>query len=61
MIKRQVEEKEPLQVKIFVSRNKIDAERVGSKALLQWICNMKKIIRKVEKIPGNDIRRYFEN
>ena len=61
IIKKQVEEKEPLQVKMFVSRNRIDAERVGSKTLLQWIYNLKKIIKKVEKIPRNDIRRYFQN
>ena len=46
---------------MFASRNEIDTERVGLKTLLQWICNTKKIIKKVEKTPRNDARRYFEN
>jgi len=58
-IKSHVESNEPMQVKTFISRNKIQVERCKTEVILQWIYNVKKMIRKVENLPQNDIRRYF--
>ena len=57
MIKKQVKENKPLQVKLLANRNKIDAARVRPQVMSQWICNAKKLIKKVEKTPRNSIRR----
>ena len=51
---------EPMQVKLFALRNKIQPERCKSETILQWVCNALKMKRKVEKLPQNDIRRCFE-
>ena len=60
-MKDQIENNEPMQVKLFACRNKIDVARAKSGEVLQWIYNVKKIIKEVGKLPKNDIRRYFEN
>ena len=59
-VKAQVETKEPRQVKLFAMRNHIQVERCRMETVLQWIYNVLKMIKKVEKVPQNDIRRYFE-
>ena len=58
-IKNHVENNAPMQVKTFVSRNKIQVDRSKTEVILQWIYNVKKVIRKVEDLPQNDIRQYF--
>ena len=55
----QVEEKEPLAVKMHARRNKIDVERSSVEGIKRWIYRIKDMIKKVEKIHVEDIRRYF--
>ena len=58
-IEKQVEQKEPLAVKMHVNRTKIDEERSSIDQIRRWICGVKEMIKKIEKIPANDIRTYF--
>ena len=58
-LEKHVEEKEPLAVKTFARRHKIDVERSSAEKVKNWICSVKEMIRKVEKTPLNDIRRFF--
>lgn len=59
-LKEHVENKEPPQACIFVRRNELDLVRCKTETTFQWIYNVKEMIRNVEKMPKNDIRRYFE-
>ena len=59
-LKRKVEQDEPPQVKLFVRRNHIDVQRSSTETIKTWIYNVKEIMKKVEKLPKGDIRRYFE-
>ena len=59
-IKEKVENDEPPTVKLFAMRNKIDAERCSTETIRVWIYNVKEIIKKAEKLPRGDIRRFFE-
>jgi len=54
-----VKENEPLAVKTFARRHKIDTERSSVERVKSWIYSVKEMIKKVEKIPENDIRRFF--
>ena len=58
-IKYHVENKEPMQVKLFVIQNKIQLNRYKIESILQWMCNVKKMIWKVEKLQRNDTRCCF--
>ena len=58
-VKEQIDTKEPIQVKLFILRNKIQPEQSRTKAIVQWIYNAMKMIKKVQTLPQNDIRRYF--
>lgn len=58
-IEKHVEEKEPLAVKTFSRRHKIDIERSSVEKVKTWICSVKEMIRKAEKTPLNDARRFF--
>ena len=58
-LENQVEEKEPLAVKMYARRNKIDVERSSVEGIKRWIYGIKDMIKKVEKIHVEDIRRYF--
>ena len=58
-LEKHVEENEPVVVKTFVRRYKIDAERSSMESMKSWIYSVKEMIKKVEKIPENDIRRFF--
>ena len=60
-MKDQIKNNKPMQIKLFAYRNKIDVARAKSGEVLQWIYNVKKIIKEVGNLPKNDIRRYFEN
>ena len=43
----------------FARRHKLDAERSSVEKVKNWIHSVKEMIRKVEKTPLNDIRRFF--
>ena len=60
-IKIQVKDNKPMQVKLFIMRNKIEPVREKDQTILQCICNVKEIAKKVEKLPKNDICKHFEN
>ena len=47
-------------IKVFVSRSELDKNHTKPHILQQWIYNVKEMHNKVEKLPKNDIRRYFE-
>ena len=58
-VKLRVEIQEPMQVRLFAIRNKIQPERTRTESIVQWIYNVLKMMRKVEKLLQNDIMRYF--
>ena len=60
-MKRKAEENEPPQVQLFVRRSKINIERCSTETIKTWIYNVKNLIRKVEKLPKGDIRRFMES
>ena len=47
-------------VKIYARNNYMSISRSSTKALIQQIYNIKKMISKATKIPRNDMKRYFE-
>ena len=47
------------QVKAFVQRNELNVERATSNTITRWIYNIKEMVKKADKRPKNDIRRYF--
>ena len=47
------------QVRDFVKKFNINAELSNVETVKKWIMNLKKIEKKVESVPANDIRRYF--
>ena len=51
---------EDYEVKLFVRRNGINVERCKTKTAIQWTCNAKEMMKKVSKVPKNDIWRFFE-
>ena len=59
-MKKQAEEKEPLQVKLFARRMALEIQRYRTETIIRWIYNVKEMIKKVEKLPQNDIRHYFK-
>ena len=54
-----MEQKELLAIKTFARRNKIDADRSDAESIRKWIYSVKEIIKKDEKMPENDTRRFF--
>ena len=60
-VKENAEENETSQVKLFVRRSKINVEQCNADTIKTWICNVKKLIKKVEKSPIGDIRRHMES
>ena len=49
-----------MQVKMHARRTNADVERCTIDRIFRWMCNVKRLIRKVEKMPKNDMRQYFE-
>ena len=47
------------QVRNYVRKFEINEERSDVEKLKKWIMNLKKLERRVEKVPKNDIRRYM--
>ena len=60
-MKQQIETKEPMQVRLFIERNKMQIEQCKTDRITQWTHNAKKMIWKYEELLQNDIRRYFES
>ena len=58
-LKIDVERNQPMQVKLFTQRNRIDVERCRTENIMQWICNTKKMTQKIEKLPNTDMCRFF--
>ena len=58
-IEKHVEEKEPMAVKTYVRRTRIDAARSSVDQVKRWIYGVKEMIKKVEKVPKSDIRKFF--
>ena len=59
-LKIKVERDKPPQVKLFVQRNVINVQRSSIESMKTYMHNVKEVMRKVEKLPKRDIRRYFE-
>jgi len=59
-MKRHVENGDLMQVKAFVRRNKINLQTAYTDMIIQWIYNIKEMIKKASEFPRNDIRRYFK-
>ena len=57
--KREAEQSEHRQVKLYVQRCKIDVNQSNCETIKKWIRNLKQIEKKVKKIPLNDIRRWM--
>ena len=57
--KTKAEQSEYRQIKTYAERCRIDVNRCNSDTIKIWIRNLKRIEKKVEKIPINDIRRYI--
>ena len=47
-------------VKVFVLCSELDKNHTKPHILQQWVHNVKEMYNKAEKLPKNDIRRYFE-
>ena len=58
-IKNHIEDYEPPQVKLFIQRNEINVEKSNTETIIQWIYNVKEMMKKVSKLPCNDIRRFL--
>ena len=58
--KEKAERSEHAPVRMFVKRCKINIGNSRVETIKQWIMNVKDIEKKVEKLPRNDIRRYFD-
>ena len=57
--KRKAEESEHRQIRLHVNKSKLDTNVCKSDTIKRWIMNLKRIEKKVEKIPPNDIRRFM--
>ena len=58
-VKKHVEHNKPRSVKLFADRTDVKIDQSRTETILQWICNVKTMMRKVEKIPQDDMRRFF--
>ena len=59
-LKSYIERSEPRMINMFIRINQIDVNSCNTETIRQWIYNAKEVMKKVEKLPKNDIRRYFE-
>ena len=58
-MKQDAKNSQYLQVKVFIMRNQIEIEKYRIETIKTWIYDMKEIQKKLEKIPKNDIRIFF--
>ena len=54
-----VENSEIKQMRNYAQKFKINEDRCSIETIKAWISNLKKIEKRTEDIPKNDIRRYF--
>ena len=47
------------QLKKYVQKHQIEVEQYKTETVRRWINNVREFERKLEKIPKEDIRRYF--
>ena len=47
------------QLRLYVEKSKLDVNVCNSDTIKRWIMNLKRIEKKVEKIPAKDIRRFM--
>ena len=59
-VNNKIENSEMTQLKMHVSRRKINLQQSATVRIRRWAWNAKEMERKVEKITQNDIRRHFE-
>ena len=57
--KRKVEECEYRQIRLHANKCRLDVNVCQCDAIKRWIMNLKRIEKKAEKIPPNDIRRFM--
>ena len=55
--KAKAEQSECGQIRSYAQRCKVDVTRCNCNTIKRWIRNLKRIEKKVEKTPANDIRR----
>ena len=48
-------------MKLFVRQSQIDVQRYSAETIKKWMCNVRELSKKVEKMPKNDIRRCIES
>ena len=58
-IKRQVEEREPKQVRMFARRLKVDMNKCEIETIFEQIKNVQKMAKKVKSMQKNDVRCHF--
>ena len=47
-------------MKKFAEKSVINVDRSSSEVIRRWIDNVKQMKKRVEELPKNDMRRYFE-
>ena len=52
-------ENEPIEVRMFAQRTNRNVNNSSASEMKQWICNVKEMSKRVEKLPQGDIRRFF--
>ena len=57
---KEVENDDFPQVKVFIRWNRTNVNNIQIDTVVRWIYNVKEMKIRAEKIPKNDIRRYFE-
>ena len=58
-VKESMRESPYPQVKAYVQRNELNIDRTTLNNIVRWIYNVKEMVKKADKRPQNDIRRYF--
>ena len=58
-VKESMRESPYPQVKAYVQRNDLNIDRTTLNNIVRWIYNVKEMVKKADKRPQNDIRRYF--
>ena len=48
-----------LQAKVFVRKNELRINLIKTEIVQEWIMNLKEMKRKADRVPMNDIRRFF--
>ena len=57
--KEHVMENEPIEVRMFAQRTNRNFNNSSASEMKQWICDVKEMSKRVEKLPQGDIRRFF--